>query len=468
MKNNGLADDAKPVRRALVKSFGCQMNVYDSQRMADVASQEGYEQATNIEDADLIVLNTCHIRERASEKIYSELGKIRQLKDDRAREGRETTLVVAGCVAQAEGAEILHRQPAVDIVVGPQNYHRLPQLLRGRRRGVGSVDTEFPLEDKFDQLPASANEAIRARGVSAFVTVQEGCDKFCSFCVVPYTRGGEVSRPLAKVLAEIERLARAGVAEITLLGQNVNAYHGRGEGERSAGLADLIAAAARIPGVLRLRYATSHPNDMSDDLIRAHRDVGALAPYLHLPIQSGSDRILAAMNRRHNVRDYLDLVARVRRARPDIALSSDFIVGFPGESDADFAATLALVREVEFASSYAFKYSARPGTPAAEIDRQIDEATKAERLAALFALLEEQRLAFNRRLVGRRVDVVFGKPGRRAGQIVGRSPYMQSVHVEGDLSLIGAMATVEIVGIGPNSLIGRLVARASREMSLIA
>jgi len=297
--------------------------------------------------------------------------------------------------------------------------------------------------------------------------VQEGCDKFCSFCVVPYTRGGEASRPVAKVLAEIERLVESGVGEITLLGQNVNAYHGAGEGG-SASLADLIAAAAEIPGVLRLRYATSHPSDMRADLIRAHRDVGALAPYLHLPIQSGSDRILTAMNRRHRVRDYLDLVARVRRARPDVALSSDFIVGFPGESEADFEATLAIVREVEFASSYAFKYSARPGTPAAEIAPQIDEAAKAERLTRLFALLEEQRLAFNRRLIGRRLDVVFDKPGRRPGQIIGRSPYMQSVYADGDLSLIGAMASVEIVGIGPNSLIGRLVARASREMSLIA
>jgi tRNA-2-methylthio-N6-dimethylallyladenosine synthase len=390
------------------------------------------------------------------------------LKDERANEGRETTVVVAGCVAQAEGGEILRRQPAVDIVVGPQNYHRLPQLLSARRRGAGTVDTEFPLEDKFDHLPASAPEAIRARGASAFVAVQEGCDKFCSFCVVPYTRGGEASRPVAKVLAEIERLARAGVGEITLLGQNVNAYHGRGEGGRSANLADLIAAAAEIPGVLRLRYATSHPNDMGEDLIRAHREIDALAPYLHLPIQSGSDRILSAMNRRHTSRDYLDLVARVRRARPDIALSSDFIVGFPGESAADFEQTLAVAREVQFASSYAFKYSARPGTPAAEIDDQIDEATKAERLATLFVLLEEQRLAFNRRLVGRRLDVVFDKPGRRPGQIIGRSPYMQSVYAEGDLSLIGAMASVEIVGVGPNSLIGRLVARASREMSLIA
>ncbi len=298
--------------------------------------------------------------------------------------------------------------------------------------------------------------------------MQEGCDKFCSFCVVPYTRGGEASRPLADVLAEIERLAGAGVSEITLLGQNVNAYHGRAADGRSASLADLIAAAAKMPGVARLRYATSHPSDMGEDLIQAHRDIDALAPYLHLPIQSGSDRILSAMNRRHSVRDYLDLVARVRRARPDIALSSDFIVGFPGESDADFEATLALVRQVGFASSYAFKFSARPGTPAADFEPRIDEATKARRLAALFGLLEEQRLAFNRRLVGSRFDVVFDKRGRRPGQIIGRSPYMQSVYAEGELSAIGAPATVEIVGVGPNSLIGRLVAPASREISLMA
>jgi tRNA-2-methylthio-N6-dimethylallyladenosine synthase len=461
------ASDPGPERRAFIKSFGCQMNVYDSQRMADVAAQEGYRETSSVEDADLIVLNTCHIRERASEKIYSELGKIRELKEDRARAGRETTIVVAGCVAQAEGGEIIRRQPAVDLVVGPQNYHRLPQLLRGRRPG-GTVDTEFPVEDKFAHLPASAPEAIRARGVAAFVTVQEGCDKFCSFCVVPYTRGGEVSRPPAQVLAEIERLARAGVAEVTLIGQNVNAYHGRTVDGRTMGLAGLIAEAAKIPGVLRLRYATSHPNDMGDDLIAAHRDVPALAPYLHLPIQSGSDRILAAMNRRHSASDYLDLVARVRRVRPDIALSSDFIVGFPGESEADFEETLALVREVRFASAYAFKYSSRPGTPAAEDARQIDESTKAERLAVLFALLEEQRLAFNRALVGRRFGVVFEKPGRRAGQMIGRSPYMQSVYAEGDSSLIGSLAEVEIVGVGPNSLIGRIVAEASCETSLMA
>jgi len=462
------AKGVEPVRRVFVKSYGCQMNVYDSQRIADVAEREGYAETTKVEEADLVVLNTCHIRERATEKVYSELGKIRRLKERRAAKGRETTLVVAGCVAQAEGAEIVRRQPAVDVVVGPRSYHRLPQLLGQRRRGGAAIDAEFPLEDKFDRLPASAPAAIRARGVSAFVAVQEGCDKFCSFCVVPYTRGGETSRPAAHVLAEIERLARAGVREITLLGQNVNAYHGRGPDGRSVSLAALIAAAAAIPGVLRLRYMTSHPNDMSDDLIAAHREVGALAPCLHLPVQSGADRVLAAMNRRHDARRYLDLVARARRARPDIALSSDFIVGFPGESEAEFSETLALAREVGFASSYAFKYSARPGTPAAEMAGQIDEETKAERLARLFAALEDQRVAFNRRLVGRRLDVVFDKPGRRAGQIVGRSPYMQSVYVQGDASLIGAMAAVEIVGAGPNSLIGRLVAPASREAGLMA
>ena len=460
--------NAEVVRRVFVKSYGCQMNVYDSQRIADLAGREGYEETCNVENADLVVLNTCHIRERASEKIFSELGKISQRKNARARAGRETTIVVAGCVAQAEGAEIIRRQPAVDVVVGPQNYHRLPQLLAERRRSrAAAVDTDFPVEDKFAHLPASAPEAIRARGPAAFVAAQEGCDKFCSFCVVPYTRGGETSRPVAKVLAEIESLARAGVVEITLIGQNVNAYHGAKPNGGEASLAELIAAAAEIPGVRRLRYATSHPNDMNDELIDAHRDVEALAPYLHLPIQSGSDRVLAAMRRRHDARRYLDLVRRARRARPDIALSSDFIVGFPGESEADFEATLAVAREVGFASFYAFKYSPRPGTPAAEMAGQVGEATKAERLARLQALLEAQRFAFNRRQVGRRFDVLFDKPGRRAGQILGRSPYMQSVFAEGGPELIGAMATVEIVAAGPISLTGRLVAPASRETSLI-
>ena len=455
------ATDVLPARRAFIKSFGCQMNVYDSQRMADVAGREGYEETADVEEADLVILNTCHIRERASEKIFSELGKLRVLKAERERQGRATILVVAGCVAQAEGEEIRRRQPAVDFVVGPQNYHRLPQLLRDRPRGAGAIDTEFAVEDKFDHLPPSRPQAIHARGPTAFVTVQEGCDKFCSFCVVPYTRGGEASRPVKGVLDEIARLTAAGVGEITLIGQNVNAYRGRDANGAESGLAALLAAAAEIPGVLRLRYATSHPSDMSDSLIAAHRDNPTLAPYLHLPIQAGADRVLAAMNRKHCVRDYLDIVARVRRARPDVALSSDFIVGFPGETDAEFRQTLAVVREVGFASAYAFKYSPRPGTPAADLADQIDEDVKAERLAELYAVIEAQRVAFNRALVGRRLDVLFDRPGRRPGQVVGRSPYMQSVRAEGEASLIGAMASVEIVGLGANTLIGRIVAPAS-------
>jgi len=437
------------------------MNVYDSERIGDLAAEAGHHEAVRVEDADLIVLNTCHIRERASEKIYSELGKLRQLKEERERAGRQTMLVVAGCVAQAEGAEILRRQPAVDIVVGPQSYHRLPELLSEARVRPGVVDTEFPTEGKFSRLPATPLDTIRRRGVSAFVTVQEGCDKFCSFCVVPYTRGAEASRPAAAILDEIARLAGAGVGEVTLLGQNVNAYHGANHLGQEIGLAGLIRAAAAVPGIRRVRYTTSHPNDMSEDLIRAHRDLPALAPYLHLPVQSGSDTVLKSMNRRHCADDYLDIVARVRAARPDIALSSDFIVGYPGETDADFDQTLALVRTVGFASAYAFKYSPRPGTPAAEMLRQIDEPTKTRRLAALQALIEDQRQAFNRRAVGRRLEVLFERPGRRKGQVIGRSPHMQSVFAEGPESLIGALVEVEIIAAEPHSLRGRVVSPAS-------
>jgi tRNA-2-methylthio-N6-dimethylallyladenosine synthase len=437
------------------------MNVYDAERMSDLAAEAGYREAVRVEDADLIVLNTCHIRERASEKIYSELGKLRELKEERRREGRRTMLVVAGCLAQAEGAEILRRQPAVDVVVGPQSYHRLPQLLRKARVRPGVVDTEFPAADKFSQLPASPVDAIRRRGVAAFVTVQEGCDKFCSFCVVPYTRGPEASRPAAAVLEEIARLAGAGVREVTLLGQNVNAYHGLDSQEQVISLAGLIRAAAAVPGISRVRYTTSHPGDMGEDLIKAHRDIPALAPYLHLPVQSGSDRMLKSMNRRHRVADYLDIIARVRAVRPDIAFSSDFIVGYPGETDADFDQTLALVSAVRFASSYAFKYSPRPGTPAAEMSGQIDETTKARRLAALQELIEDQRQAFNRALVGRRVEVLFDKPGRRESQIIGRSPYMQAVFAEGPRSLIGQLLAVEMVAAEPHSLRGRIVSPAS-------
>ncbi len=448
-------------RRAFVKSFGCQMNVYDSQRMADMTAQEGYAQAERIEDADLIVLNTCHIRERASEKIYSELGKLRRLKEERERAGRRTTLVVAGCVAQAEGAEVLRRQPAVDVVVGPQSYHRLPELLLLARERPGVVDTEFPLDEKFSRLPSPAAGTIARRGVTSFVTVQEGCDKFCSFCVVPYTRGAEVSRPVDAVVEEVARLAGAGVREVTLIGQNVNAYHGLDGQGRAVGLAALIRAAAAVSGIGRVRYTTSHPKDMNDDLIAAHRDVEALAPYLHLPVQSGSDRILASMNRRHSVADYLDIVARARRARPDIALSSDFIVGYPGETDADFEETLGLARAVGYAASYAFKYSARPGTPAAEMGGHVEEAIRVARLAKLQVLLEDQRQTFNRATVGRRFAVLFEKPGRHEGQIVGRSPYLQAVFAEGPLSLIGAMVEVEIVDVAPNSLRGRVVSPTS-------
>jgi tRNA-2-methylthio-N6-dimethylallyladenosine synthase len=458
----GIADPTRESNpRAFIKSFGCQMNVYDAERMGDLAAEAGYGEAVRVEDADLIVLNTCHIRERASQKLYSELGKLRELKEEHGRTGRRTMLVVAGCVAQAEGAEILRRQPAVDIVVGPQSYHRLPELLREARVRPGVVDTDFPAEDKFSRLPEPPLDAIRRRGVAAFVTVQEGCDKFCSFCVVPYTRGAEASRPVGAILDEIARLARAGVSEVTLLGQNVNAYHGLDAQGQAVGLAGLIHAAAAVRGIRRLRYTTSHPSDMSEDLIEAHRGVAALAPYLHLPVQSGSDAMLKSMNRRHRAADYLDIVARIRAARPDIALSSDFIVGYPGETDADFAQTLALVRRVGFASAYAFKYSARPGTPAAEMSGQVDEATKAQRLAALQALIEEQRQAFNQASVGRRLEVLFEKPGRREGQVGGRSPYMQAVFAEGPRSLIGTVAEVEILAAEPHSLRGRIVSTAS-------
>ncbi len=440
-----------PGKRVYVKSFGCQMNVYDSQRMTDLALAEGYEETSEIAAADLVVFNTCHIRERAAQKLYSELGKVREVKEARAGQGLATKLVVAGCVAQAEGREVLRRQPAVDVVVGPQNYHRLPELLRADR---AVVDTDFAVEDKFDRLPAPSVDVVRARGVTAFVTVQEGCDKFCAFCVVPYTRGAEVSRPATKILAEIERLAAAGAREFTLLGQNVNAYRD----VEGCGLAELLARAARLSGVVRLRYSTSHPNDMDAALIAAHAELAALAPYLHLPVQSGSDKILRAMNRKHDAAAYLEIIARVRRARPDIAFSSDFIVGFPGETEADFEATLTLVREVSFASAFAFKYSQRPGTPAAEAGDQVPSAVKEDRLARLFAVLESQRQAFNRATVGRRLSVIFDKPGRHAGQLIGRSPYMQAVFAEAPEACVGRLSEVEITDVRPNSLKGRLVA----------
>ena len=407
-----------------------------------------------MEDADLIVLNTCHIREKASEKVFSELGKVRMVKEARASLGLPTKIAVAGCVAQAEGAEILRKQRAVDLVVGPQSYHRLPEMLR--RSAQKPIDTDFPVEDKFDHLVQPTKDKIRQRGVSAFLTVQEGCDKFCAFCVVPYTRGVEVSRPAAKIIAEAEIFAGAGVREITLLGQNVNGYHGQGNNGDDWSLAKLLYGLAEVAGIARLRYMTSHPNDMREDLIRAHAELGALMPFLHLPVQSGSDRILNAINRRHNAKDYLQLVERVRRARADIALSSDFIVGFPGETENDFNATLELAKEVDFASTFFFKYSPRPGTPGADLPDQVAEDVKTERLARLQEVVEAQRHAFNAALVGRTVDVLFEKAGRHEGQIGGKTPYLQAVAVNGPETLIGQVAPVEILECRTNSLVGRL------------
>jgi|HubBroStandDraft_4_1064222.scaffolds.fasta_scaffold42144_2 tRNA-2-methylthio-N6-dimethylallyladenosine synthase len=446
----------KRLRKLYVKSFGCQMNVYDSHRMTDLLAREDYVETTAPADADLIILNTCHIREKAVEKVYSDLGRIAKLKHRAASDGRNVMVAVAGCVAQAEGEEILRRSPVVDVVVGPQNYHRLPVLLAQAQGGDRPVDTEFPVEDKFDHLAAAPASATRARGVCAFVTIQEGCDKFCTFCVVPYTRGVEASRPVAKIVAEVERLTEAGVREITLIGQNVNAYHGEGPNGEPASLADLLCRLAEVPGVARLRYTTSHPRDMDADLIAAHRDLPALMPQLHLPVQSGSDRILAAMNRRHSRADYLAVVERLRAARPDIALTSDFIVGFPGETEEDFRDTMRLLDEVGYAGAFSFKYSPRPGTPAAERADQVEEPKKAERLARLQAAIDHHQHAFNAACVGRDLDVFFEKPGRHPGQLVGRSPYLQPVHVIAPSSLIGEIASVRITGVEANSLSGSL------------
>jgi len=446
-------------RSVYVRSYGCQMNVYDSGRMTDTLVASGYVEADAPETADLVILNTCHIREKAADKVYSELGKLRIMKAERGSRGRTMQIAVAGCVAQAEGAEIVRRQPAVDLVVGPQNYHRLTELLGRATHSPGVVDTAFPVEDKFDHLPEAPAQRLKSRGVSAFVTVQEGCDKFCTFCVVPYTRGAEMSRPVGAILTEISSLAEAGVRELTLLGQNVNAYHGLDEAGRSVSLAALIERIATIPGVERIRYTTSHPRDMTDDLIAAHRDIPALMPYLHLPVQSGSDQILDAMNRKHTAQEYLRLAERIRRARPDIAFSSDFIVGFPEETEEDFRATMRLVSEVGFASAYSFKYSPRPGTPASKTAAQVPEEVKKQRLAALQQLLEEQRQAFNRRACGLELPVLFEKPGRRAGQIAGKTPYLQAVHVEGSSELIGETRLVRILETGSNSLSGKLVDR---------
>jgi tRNA-2-methylthio-N6-dimethylallyladenosine synthase len=451
----------KQAGKVFIKTYGCQMNVYDSSRMADILANEGYGATDRAEEADLVLLNTCHIREKAAEKVYSEVGRLRVLKERAHAEGRELKIAVAGCVAQAEGEEIVRRAPAVDVVVGPQSYHRLPALL-ARAIGERAIDTEFPAEGKFGRMPAAAGTGRRTapRGLperpSAFLTVQEGCDKFCTFCVVPYTRGAEFSRPASEVIAEAEGLAARGIKEVVLLGQNVDAYHGAGPDGREWPLAELLGRLSEIGGLERLRYTTSHPRDMSDALIAAHRDMPKLMPYLHLPVQSGSDRVLAAMNRKHRREDYLRLIERLRRARPDLALSGDFIVGFPGETESDFAATLRLVEEVGYASAYSFKYSPRPGTPAAGDPSQVPEPVKADRLARLQALLNRQQSAFNSAMLGRRIDVLLDGPGRLQGQLVGRSPWLQAVQVDAPASLIGTIVEVVIDRIGSNSLFGTL------------
>ena len=459
-------------RRVHIKTFGCQMNVYDSERMGEALAADGYTSTDDAENADLVILNTCHIREKAAEKVYSDLGRIRDMKRDRERQGLQTVVAVTGCVAQAEGAEIVRRAPVVDLVVGPQSYHRLAGLVAAARSGAkAAIETEFPEEDKFDHLPRRLDPLPgRRRAAAAYLTVQEGCDKFCTFCVVPYTRGAELSRPVGRLLEEARLLVAQGVREITLLGQNVNAYHGAGPGaDKSAGpgadinaepggvawsLARLIGELARIDGLDRLRYVTSHPRDMGDDLIAAHASQPKLMPYLHLPFQAGADRILAAMNRKHTAAEYLRLVTRIRAANPDIALSTDIIVGFPGETEAEFEATLAMVREVGFAQAYTFKYSPRPGTPAATMDGQLDEAVKVDRLARLKAVLDPQQAAFNSAQIGRTLPVLFDRIGRRPGQLLGRSPYLQAVHVDAPEALLGSISAVEIVAAGPVSLSG--------------
>ncbi|MDO8377496.1 tRNA (N6-isopentenyl adenosine(37)-C2)-methylthiotransferase MiaB [Phenylobacterium sp.] len=436
-----------PARRLFIKTYGCQMNVYDSERMADILRPLGYAMAQRPEDADLVVLNTCHIREKATEKVYSELGYIKQMKLDRQAQGLSMTIAVAGCVAQAEGREIMHRQPAVDLVIGPQAYHQLPELIARTHRAKGErLAADFAAEAKFDRLGSER----KAAGVTAFLTVQEGCDKFCTFCVVPYTRGAEFSRPAAAILAEARDLAGQGVREVTLLGQNVNAYGGKG------GLAALVRQLARIEGLDRIRYTTSHPADMDEALIEAHGEVEALMPYLHLPVQAGSDRVLKAMNRAHTAESYLRLVERIRKARPDMAMAGDFIVGFPGERESDFEATLQLVAEIGYAAAFSFKYSRRPGTPAAALPGQLAEAVKDERLARLNALLDDQQKAFNASQVGATLPVLFERAGRHPGQLSGRSPYLQAVHVTGPDHLIGQIVPVGIEGAAKMSLAGSL------------
>jgi len=443
-------------KRVLVKSYGCQMNVYDAERMTDILDGQGYQATDNIDNADLIILNTCHIREKAADKVYSELGRLRELKAERKNAGQDFKIVVAGCVAQAEGKQILRREPAVDLVIGPQSYQNLPELLARKSRSR-HVDTEFPVDDKFKSLPSPSNERAKARGVSAFVTIQEGCDKFCTFCVVPYTRGSEYSRPVADVLAEVKRLTDVGIREVTLLGQNVNAYHGLDESGHSASLGELLKRVSKISGIARIRYTTSHPLEMDENLAFAHRDIPEVMPYLHLPVQSGSDKILGLMNRRHTMHDYLDAIAMMRRHRNDIVFSSDFIVGFPGETNEDFQATLTLIEEVGFASAYSFKYSVRPGTPAAEMDDQIPEDVKDRRLQILQALIAKQQRRHQDSMVGKTLDILVERKGRYPGQMAGKSPHLLAVAFDAPSDYIGRVVQVRITDSVTNSLVGTLV-----------
>ncbi|OAE43530.1 tRNA (N6-isopentenyl adenosine(37)-C2)-methylthiotransferase MiaB [Agrobacterium tumefaciens] len=446
------ASEGANSRKVFIKTYGCQMNVYDSVRMSDALAKDGYVQTADMGEADLVLLNTCHIREKAAEKVYSALGRLRDMKKSREEQGREFMIGVAGCVAQAEGEEILRRAPAVDVVIGPQTYHRLPDALKRVRGGERVIETEYAVEDKFEHLPVAEKSTLRTRGVTAFLTVQEGCDKFCTFCVVPYTRGSEVSRPVRQIVDEAMKLVDAGVREITLLGQNVNAWQGEGAKGEKWGLAELLYRLAEIPGLARLRYTTSHPRDMDDRLIGAHRDLRILMPYLHLPVQSGSDRILKAMNRRHTGEEYIRLIDKIRSARPDIAMSGDFIVGFPGETARDFEDTMAMVETVKYAQAFSFKYSTRPGTPGADLTDQVDEDVKAERLERLQALLLRQQKEFAESLVGKTMDVLLEKPGRMPEQLIGRSPWLQSVNLDAKNLKIGDIVNVRITATGPNSL----------------
>ncbi|MEH6660936.1 MAG: tRNA (N6-isopentenyl adenosine(37)-C2)-methylthiotransferase MiaB [Parasphingorhabdus sp.] len=432
-----------------IKSFGCQMNVYDGERMSELLVDQGMSAAENGEDADLVVLNTCHIREKAVDKVYSDIGRLRR------KDGSSPMIAVAGCVAQAEGKEISRRAPSVDIVVGPQAYHRLPELMETAKSGKKALDTDMPAISKFDVLPSRGKQARP----TAFLTVQEGCDKFCTYCVVPYTRGAEISRPWTDLVNEAKALVDGGAYEITLLGQNVNAWTGEDDKGRHQGLDGLIRALDKIPGLKRIRYMTSHPNDMTEGLVAAHGEVAKLMPFLHLPVQSGSDRILKAMNRSHSAQSYLDILAQMRKVRPDIALSGDFIVGFPGETDQDFEETLQIVREANYSQAFSFKYSPRPGTPAAGMDEQIAPEVMDERLQRLQALLNEQQYAFNQQTVGRTTDILLERQGKLEGQLIGKTPWLQSVHIISPDLQIGDLVDVEITQAGPNSLTGQIKER---------